>query len=140
DYDCCLRQDLFELGMVGDDEVQTESPSLIRLSKTADPAVHRDNYFDPGVGDLADGAAIEAVAFFEPMGNIEIGLGAEQVERRPQDRGARSAVHIVVAVNANASAPMNGIQDYVGGFPNSGKHRRRMQAVQRCLEKKTGRI
>ena len=96
------------LVVVGDDEIDAELAGAARGRGAADAAVHRDD--DPRAIRLQaiEGGRLQAVAVAQPLGDEMHDIGAEQLERPPQDDGRRDAVHVVVAVDGNALARGNG--------------------------------
>ena len=130
-----VRQPLLELVVVGDDQFQAEPAGLVGLGKAGDAAVHRDHQLCPGLGDLPQRLRVQAVAFLQAVGHVEIdGLRSHEVQALPEDRGAGDAVGVVVAVDADCPALAHGGEEPVGRGRHAGEETRREQAGERRIE------
>src|SRR5688572_14742471 len=83
---------------------------------------------------------IEAVAFVDSVGDVEVGFCAEQAEAQEHDGGGRHAVGIVVAVDGDAAAVANGAVQNGGGFDRAGQLFRVAQAAELHVEKAAGAV
>ena len=87
--------------VVGDDQIDAELARAARRLGAADAAVDRDDQRDAvGVQPL-DRRRLQPVAVAQPLGDEVDDVGAEQLERAPQDDGRRDAVDVVVAVDGD---------------------------------------
>ncbi len=121
--------------MVRDNQLQPKAFGLFRLVQAGDAAIDGDDQRDAGRRDLAQGLVVEAVALVEPARHVQIDLGAEQAEALEQEGGAADAVHVVVAVDAEAAALAHGLENARGRFGRAGQQFRGVQAGQRRVEK-----
>ena len=106
------------------------SRGATRGVRAADAAVDRDDQRDAvGVQPL-DGRRLQAVAVLEPLGDEVHDVGAEQLERPPQDDGRGHAVHVVVAVDGDPLPARDRRQDPVDRQPHVGERHRIVQMVE----------
>jgi hypothetical protein len=93
--------------------VHAELVGGLDLFHGGDAAVRADQEPRAAPRQLAHGLEVEAVAFHQPVRDVELhargqrrarGAGRELAQRRDQQRGAGDAVHVVVAVDAERLA------------------------------------
>ena len=104
-----IRQDRPRLVMVGDDQIHAELAGHVGGLERRDAAIDGDENARARLGQGAHRLAVEAVAFLDPMGDIEIDLGAEQGQQLPEDGDAGDAVDVVVAVDGDLLFLLDGL-------------------------------
>ena len=89
----------------------TSTPSR-RASSTSrdggDAAVHREEKLHAFLGEPRDRRRGDAVAFLEPAREMPDDVGAELSQRQGRERRGADAVDVVVAVDADPLAPLDG--------------------------------
>ncbi len=133
-----VRQRLLELVVVGDDQFQPEALRLLRLFQAGDAAIDGDDQRGAVRRDLPQRIAVESVTLFEPVRHVQVRRGAEQAEDVEEDGGAGHAVHVVIAVDAQAAAGTDGGEDAVGCLGHARQQFRRMQSGQGSVEEAAG--
>jgi len=103
-----LRQGRLELMVIGDDEFQAQAACLLCFLNAGDAAIDGHDRFDSAFRQPPQGRAVEAVAVFQAIGDVEFDLGAEDAQAGEQDRGAGDAVDIVIAVHADSALIRHG--------------------------------
>jgi hypothetical protein len=106
--------------VIGDDEIDAALFGDLSGFYGGDAAVDGDDELGAAVDDLAEGVGIEAVAFFEAVGDVEVDFAAQDVDGVPEDGGGGDAVDVVVAVDDDFFAVADGAGDAVGGFGEVG--------------------
>ena len=133
-----VGQRVLHLVVVGDDQLQPQPARLLGLGQAGDAAIDRDHQFRALFRDLAKRPGVEAVALFLAMGNVDVGPGPEQVERLQEDGRAGHSVHVVIAVDVDAPALVDGVEDSLGRKGDAGQQLRGVQAVEGGVEEATG--
>ena len=104
--------------MIGDDDVHAERACVVGLFGVRDAAV--DGYDEPGapLAERSDGVAVEAVALGHAVGDVVHRPKPETAQRLHQQRGARDAIRVEVAVHGHRLAlaprkrePFGGVLD-----------------------------
>ncbi len=85
--------------VVGDDQVQAQAAGGVGGIEGGDAAI--DGYEEGRAvfGDGFDGFDVEAVAFFDAMGDVVVDAGAEESQELPKDGDPGYAVNVIVAVH-----------------------------------------
>ena len=91
---CCCR-----LVVVGDDEADVEFFREFGGIVGVNAAVNGDEEFGSVFCEESDGVGVEAVAFVDSVRDVEVGIGAEEAEKMPEDCGACDAVDVVIAID-----------------------------------------
>ena len=120
--------------MVGDDQVDAELAGAARRFRRADAAVDRDDQLHAFGVEAIDGARLQTVAVGQPFGNEVADVGAEQLERAPQNHGGRDAVDVVVAVDGNALATADRQQQPIGRAFEAGEPERIVELIERRVQ------
>src|SRR3989442_14578472 len=93
--------------VIGDDQVDANLTRAPGGVDAANAAVHRNHEpYTVGV-ETIERLRLEAVAVAQALGNEVTDVGAEHLERAPQNHGGRNAVDIVVAVNGDLFLPLD---------------------------------
>ena len=66
--------------MIGDDQRQAEFAGGLGFGDAGDSAVDRDDHVAACGGDRSQRVVVEAVAFVDAVGDVRVGLRAEQLE------------------------------------------------------------
>ena len=104
----CGGQRLLALMMVGDDEINAQLLTQLRLAHGGDAAVHGDDQLDALGVELVDSDGIQAVALLQTAGNVAHRVGAVAAEKIRQQAGGGDAVHVVVAEHGDLLTPGHG--------------------------------
>ncbi len=99
------------LVVVADDRVDAEIAGAGDFTVADAAAVDRNHEAGPGCGELADGAFVHAVAFAQPVRNVEDRLGAERAQEAHEQCAPADAVDVVVAVDGDAFTAPQGLPD-----------------------------
>ena len=119
------------------------SPSCGRgfgFGDAGDAAIDRDDDIGAAGGERAERVVVEAVAFVDAIGDVEVDPCTEQSQAEQQDRGGRHAVGVVVAVDGDPPAVADGGVDQLGGSHGAGQFFRIAQAAELGIEKLAGAI
>ena len=119
-----IRQLGVRLVMVGDDQIDAELTRPARRLRRADAAVDRDDQLHAFGVQAIDRAGLQAVAVGQPFGNEMADVGAEQLERAPQNHRRGDAVDVVVAVDGDALAIGDRGQQPIDGAFEAGQLQR----------------
>ena len=76
-----------------------------------DPAVDREDEPDTVVREPPERLARDAVALLEPARQMPVDVGSELAQEEDRERGRTDPVHVVVAVDADARACVDGRAD-----------------------------
>ena len=126
--------------VVGDDQIDAELARAPRGVGAADAAVDRDDQRDAvGVQPL-DRRRLQPVAVLQPLGDEVHDVGAEQLERAPQDDGRRDAVHVVVAVDRDPLLARDRRQDAIDRDAHVGEQHRIVQVIERGIQEASGEL
>ena len=101
-------QRLLALMMVGDDEINAQLLTQLRLAHGGDTAVHGDDQLDALGVELVNGDGIQAVALLQTAGNVAHHIRAVAAEKIRQQAGGGDAVHVVVAEHGDLLTPGHG--------------------------------
>ena len=112
--------------MVGDDEINAQLFTQLRLIDGGDAAVHGDDQLDALSVELVDGDGIQAVALLQTAGNVAHRVGAVAAEKIRQQAGGGDAVHIVVAEHGDLLPPGHGKSHPAGGLVHI-RHQKRVK-------------
>ena len=116
--------------VVGDDEIDIFVAKRFCFVEGGDAAVDGDDEFGAGVGELFEGFGVEAVAFFEALGDVVVDVAAEEGDGVPEDGGGGDAVDVVVAVDDDFFLVADGLVDALGGFEDAGEEGGLMEMVE----------
>jgi hypothetical protein len=122
--------------VVGDDQVHAAVAGDLGLLDGGDAAVDRDDQLRALVAQLGQRLGVQAVAFLDAVGDVELGVPAEHADRVPQDAGGRDAVDVVVAVDDDLLLVPDRPGDPVGGLGDAGQGVRVVQGRQRRAEER----
>src|SRR5262249_33517443 len=112
---------VLEFVVVRDDEFDAELPSFLGLLDGGDAAVDGDDEPDSGRGELADLLDVQAVAFADAERDVELDVRLQPREKLHEDGGARDAVSVVVAVDADLPPGGSGPRDPLRGLGDAGQ-------------------
>jgi hypothetical protein len=87
-----------------------------------------------------DRRRLEAIAVGQPLGDEVHDLGADQLERPPQDHRRRDAVDVVIAMDRDPLFPCDRAQDAIDGWPHVGQPHRIVQVLQPRIQKSRGHL
>jgi len=134
DHGKAIGQIGIRLVVVGNDQVDAQVAGPARRLGAADAAVDRDDQLHPFGVQAIDGVRLQAIAVGQPLGDEVADVGAQQLERPPQDDGGGDAVNVVVAVDRNALLRGDGGQQPIGCLAHVGQAERVQQLVERRLQ------
>ena len=97
--------------VVGDDELHAELPAQGRLLICCNATVDGDDQLHILLVKCPHGNFVEAVALFEPCGNVACHMSAALSEKVRQKTCGRNAVYVVVSEDADMLAPLEGLFD-----------------------------
>ena len=118
----CVRKCGSNLMMVGDHQFEAQFAGQSSLGDAANSAVDADQQPLRIFGvQLPDRVAVEAVALFEPRGNVEIDTAAGELDAVPQQGGRGDAVDVVVAVDRDAPLRADRRDHAIGRIADSGQ-------------------
>ena len=86
-----------------------------------------------------DRRRLQAVAVLQPLGDEVDDVGAEQLERAPQDDRRRDAVDVVVAVDGDPLLPRDRRQDAIDRDAHVGERHRIVQMIERRVQEAAAR-
>src|SRR6185437_15979787 len=89
-----------------------------------DSTIDADDDLRAAVADLRDSLAVQAVAFFDAMGDVEIDVAAERPDRMPENGGGGDAIDVVIAVNDDPLLFANRAGDALRRRYQAWQHRR----------------
>jgi hypothetical protein len=124
--------------VVGHDHVEATGARGGHLLDRRDPAV--DGQDEPAalVREPVDRVARDAVPLLEPAREVPLHLGAELAQRQHCKRRGADAVRVVVAVYADALAPLDGGADALARGPHVAQQERVVSGVARLEERAGG--
>ena len=126
-----LRQHRRELVMIGDDDLQSECRRLGDFLDGTDAAINADDPLHAVVREFPKRLAVQTVAVDDAVRHMEFDFRVQDRQQSHQDRGAGGAVHVVVAVDADALIRADGGKQFLGGFGYAGHESRGVQAGHR---------
>src|SRR5688572_16111960 len=103
------------LMVISDDQVNSALAADLGLLDGGDAAVDRDDQPRAVGADLGEGLFVEAVAFFDAVGDVVVDFAAELADRVPEDGSGGDAVDVVIAVDDDLLSVADGLGDAVGG-------------------------
>jgi len=106
--------------MIGDDQIDVVLTGDVGGGEVGDAAI--DGYDQPRVilGELFNGFGVEAIAFVDAMGDIELDLGAGELEAVPEDGDAGDAIDVIVAIEDDfLFLFQGGLDSLYGGFDSA---------------------
>ncbi len=137
----CRRQRLVGLMMVDDDDIHAERLCFAQRLDAGGAAIDGHQQRRAARRQRAHRLDIRAVAFEQPVGNVNDRLDAATTQETRQHGGGCRAVHIVVAENRDALAAHNSVGDARGRFRHGGEHVRiGHRALDRRIEKGVDRV
>ena len=122
-----LGQGILALVVIGDHQINAQLPAKLCLLYGGNAAVNGDNQLDTGGVELLNGDGVQAVALFQPAGDIADAVGAVAAQKVRQQAGGGNAVHVIIAKNRNFFSLGHG-----KGHPTGGQvHIRHQKGVQK---------
>ena len=85
--------------VVGDDQLEPDAAGKSGFMDRGDAAVDADDELAAVAVDLTQGVGVDAVALFEPVGDVVADVRPGELEQVPEDGGGGDPVHIVIAVD-----------------------------------------
>ena len=127
--------------MVDDDHIHAACFCFAQGLDTGGAAIDGHQKRRAARGQRAHRLDIRAIAFEQPVGNVNQRLDTAGPQEARQHGGGRCAVDVVVAENRDALAARHGIGDARGRFRHGGEHIRiGHRALDRRIEKGVDRI
>ena len=110
--------------MIDDDDIDAAPTRWLERLDAGGAAIDGDDQRRAGIGELVDRLEIRAVAFEQPVGDVDDRLEAEALQISiQQSRGSR-AVDIVIAEDRDLLLGLDGIGDAGGAGVHIGQHDR----------------
>lgn len=103
-------EDRTRLMMVDDHHLQAQVPGQGHLIRVVDAAVDGHEHRRLAGGDGLHRGPREPVPFFEAAGEVPLGFQAQAAQSQDHESGGRHPVGIVVAVDHDAAAPVDGLR------------------------------
>ena len=124
--------------VIGDDEVNAESPAEFRLGHGGDTAVHGDD--DPGANRRRspDSRLGEAVPMLHPVGDVIKTGEPDAPEELDEERRRRYPVHVVIAVDADRLPSVSRSNQTLDRCLHPAHEKRVMAVGQRSVEEPSG--
>ncbi len=116
--------------MIGDDEVDAAACCGFRRGKGANAGIDADDQANAAVGGLLDHLVAHAVAFANAVRHVVVDLAAAQLESGLQDDDRGGAVDVVVAVDEDGLAALDGGLQSLDGRAQSGHPVRVVKVLQ----------
>ncbi len=107
--------------VIGDDEGEAEGAGGFGFFDAGDSAVDGDDDIASLGRDCAQRVVVEAVAFVDAIGDVGVCSRSELLEAEKQDRAGSNTVGVVVAVDSDASAGVNGSVNQLGSTHRAGE-------------------
>ena len=104
------------LVVIRHDQIDAALARDLRRLDRGDAAVDGDDQLGAVVAELRDRLGVEAVAFVDAVGDVEVGVAAEDADGVPEDGGGGDAVDVVVAVDDDLFAVADRPGDALGGL------------------------
>ena len=101
--------------VIGDDAVEIEGAGALHGLVGLDAGVHGDHQLDPLPGGLLQHRNLHSVALHQPLRDMVGAFRAQHLQSLSQDDHGGVAVNVVVAVNQDLLAPVDGLTDAVDG-------------------------
>ena len=117
--------------MVGDDEIDAASSGSVRGSKGANAGVNANDEANAIGRGLLDHLVAHAVAFADAVRHVVVDLAATDLQGRLEDYDGGGAVNVVVAINEDGLAALNGGSQTLDGGTQAGHEVGRMQVRER---------
>src|SRR5689334_21006268 len=92
---------LAPLVVIGDDQFHAAAGEGFGLVNCSDAAIDADNQLGAVFDELSQRFGVEAVAFFQSLGNVVVHIAAQQRDGVPENRGGGDAIDVVIAVDHN---------------------------------------
>ena len=124
--------------VVGDDEVDAQALRGFSGGKGADAGVHADDEPNATLGGLLDDLVAHAVAFADAVRHVVVDLSAAQLQRRLEDDDGGGAVHVVVAIDEDGLAALDGGAQALHRRAKAGHQIGRVQVAERGIEELAG--
>ena len=121
----------FRQVMIGDDQVDANAPRGLGRLKGADAGVHADDHFYARRRGPFDDIIFDSVAFFDPVGDVEVSRAAAKLNRGLQDDDSSRSIDIVVAINQDAFLIGDGCAQALDGGGHAAHEIGRMKLVER---------
>src|SRR5262249_46002919 len=94
--------------VIGDDEVEAKSLRGFGGGECANAGIDADDEAYAFGGSLLDHFVAHAIAFEKAMGNVEVASSSAEFDRGLQNDDGHSTVDVIVAVDKNPLAVLNG--------------------------------
>ena len=124
--------------MIGDDHFEPDLAGTPGRIAGSDAAVDRDQQSTAFFVNLLECRSIEAVTFFEAVGDVEINVGVGEAQDMPQNGARGDAIDIVIAVNNDLLAVANCAGDALRRRFGTGQRVRFVQIGELGLQKRPG--
>jgi hypothetical protein len=134
DQDGGLGEGGFHFVVIGNNKFQAEAFGLQGFVDAGDSTIDGDDHLDAEFGERAEGVGIEAVAFFEAVGDMEVRPSAEELEDAHEDGGAGDAVDIVIAIDADGASRGDGGEDAIDGVGDAREEVGGVKAAEGAIE------
>jgi hypothetical protein len=120
--------------VISDDEVYAALAGQRGGFVRGDATIDGDDELRALVGELGDGFGVEAVAFLDAVGDVELDRAAQEGDGVPENGSGGDAVNVVVAVDDDSLAIADGLGDALGGLAKVGDGEGIVQMPERRAE------
>ena len=103
------------LVVVGDDQFEADLARDFGFRETRDATIDAHHQRDAGPGERANPLGVQPVPFGKSERNVELDVRAEFAEDAEHDGRAGHAVHVVIAVDADAALVLDRPHNSFGG-------------------------
>ena len=104
----CLRQPVFALMVIGDDEIHAQLPAQRRLLHGGNAAVHRHNQGHALTGQEPDRRRVQTVALPHPSGDVGPAVRSPLPEEIREQACGSHTVYIIVPKDCHCLSPLQG--------------------------------
>ncbi len=116
------RQHLIGLVVIDDDNVDTERARFRQRLDTGRAAIDRHQKRRAAPGERAHRLDVRAIAFEQPVGNVDQGVDAGMTQEAREQRGGCRAVDVVIAEYGDRLAAHDRVGDTLGRLRHGGEH------------------
>jgi hypothetical protein len=104
--------------MVGNDQVEANTPGMGRLIGGTNPTIHRNDQTDAILLECGEGLVVQPVTFIKAVRDIATHVGVQGLESLDKQSSRRHPIHIIIAIDGNRLMLLERIQD----APNRSFH------------------